>query len=126
MGKIVILSEESAKCVRRGLLNESFHPVRAQVLKVKRYLDSMFVRDKQYDIDADGMPVKKATAVMMSDGQALKSMGVENGELLSLLDDRFRDMIKNDSDRRKFLNAVIKYWYTGDISKEGMLPVNTL
>jgi len=124
MGKIVILSEESAKCVRRGVLNESFHPLRAQVLKVKRYLDSMFVRDKQYDIDADGMPVKKATAVMMSDGQALKAMNGE--ELLSLLDDHFGDIIKNDSDRRKFLKAVINYWYTGDISKEGMLPVNTL
>lgn len=105
------------------LINEAFHPERAKVLAVKEYLDKMFKRTSSFDI-VDGYPKKIGSVALMGGSEALKIMDYE--EALLMLDDHFHDMIKDDKDRRKFLGAVLKYWYTKDITPEGILPVNVI
>jgi hypothetical protein len=59
---------------------------------------------------------------MLSSGQPIKTMSLR--EFLLLLDDRFHDMMTDDSDRKKFLKQIIKEWYTGKLAKNGLLSVN--
>lgn len=122
--KTVILKETTAKGIWKHILDESFHPERGKVLIVKKYLDDTFRRTSSDDI-VDGYP-KKITSVALigTNGEALKVL--EMSELLSMLEDKFIEMILDKEDRRKFLKAVIKDWYNNAITPEGLLTVNVL
>lgn len=103
-------------------LSEAFIPKTDLVLQIKKYMDDNFARQKIDDIE-NGYPKKVSTVVMLSsDKQPLKTLQID--EFLMLLDDKFHTVIKNDSDRKKFLKQIIKDWFNGTISKNGILTKN--
>lgn len=105
------------------ILQESFFPIGDKVLMVKNFLDKSFRKQLQDDIDANGYPTKKCLVILKSqDNQDLKTMSMR--ELLLMLDDQFNSMVKDESDRRKFLKQIIKDWFYNKISKQGLLSVN--
>ena len=59
---------------------------------------------------------------LLSSGQPLKTMTL--GEFLLMLDDKFHSIINDDGDRKKFLKQIIKDWYMGKLTKNGVLSVN--
>ena len=61
---------------------------------------------------------------MMSGKQVVKTL--QGDEMLLLLDDKFSKMIKDKDDRIKFLKQVLNDWYSNNISKNGLLSVNTI
>ena len=124
MERVIVINEDAARGVWVSTLNEAFHPLRWHVLKVKEYLDKTFVRDAIDDVDEQGMPLKRPMVDIVRNGQILRQM--DGVELLMHLDDKFMGLIKDDADRKKFLKAIVNYWYAGKISKEGLLPVNVL
>lgn len=123
MGNIKI-NENSEKAILSYFLSESFIPKADLVLKIKDYLDKNFARQTLDDVE-NGYPKKIYAVNMLSvDKQPLKTLQLS--EFLLLLDDKFHSIIKDSSDRKKFLKQVIQDWFNDAISKEGILSKNSI
>lgn len=124
-GKTIIISEEKEQELISEILTESFIPSAEKVLVIKKYIDDNFAKQELDSLDDNGYPIKEKTVVLLSkDKQGLKTLNMK--EFLRMLDDKFNYMIKDDSDRKKFLKQVIKDWYYNKIQKNGILSVNHL
>ena len=116
---VIVLSEEQLDYV----LSESFHPKSSMVLMVKGYLDKNFNHSYIDDMDTNGYPQRIPVVVWVnSNGDSLKTLSTD--DLLSMLDDKFNSLIKDDDDRRRFLKQVIKDWFRKKITHDGLLSVN--
>lgn len=124
MRQILINEGDEAKIISE-LISEAFYPNVDKVLFIKDYIDKNFKKQSLDDIDTNGYPCSTPSVVMMSkSGQPMKTM--EMKEFLLFLDDKFHNMISDESDRKKFLKQVITDWYNNKISKNGLLSVNRL
>jgi hypothetical protein len=124
MKRNITIDENTEHDIIGNILTESFSPSTEKVLLVKDYIDKNFARVTIDDIDDNGYPIKDKMVNMLSGGQPLKTMTL--GDFLMLLDDKFHKIIKDDSDRKKFLKQIIKDWYTGKLTKNGVLSVNSI
>ena len=122
MAKKILINEETEREIIDDILTEAFSPSTEKVLLVKNYLDKNFAPVQIDDIDANGYPIKDKMVNMLSNGQPLKTMSLK--EFLLLLDDKFHAIITDDEDRKKFLKQIIKDWYSGRLTKNGLLSVN--
>lgn len=120
--KTIKISEDAERDVIANVLTEAFYPEREKVLSIKDYLDKNFTRYENIDVDEDGYPKSYHAVQLIMNGQPVKPMTME--ELLRHLDDKFISMIRDKSDRRKFLIQVIKDWYNNKIDRNGLLSVN--
>lgn len=124
MRQILINEGDETKIISE-LISEAFYPNVDKVLFIKDYIDKNFKKQSLDDIDTNGYPCSTPSVVMMSkSGQPMKTM--EMKEFLLFLDDKFHNMISDESDRKKFLKQVITDWYNNKISKNGLLSVNRL
>lgn len=124
MRRILINEGDETKIISE-LISEAFYPNVDKVLFIKDYIDKNFKKQSLDDIDTNGYPCSTPSVVMMSkSGQPMKTM--EMKEFLLFLDDKFHNMISDESDRKKFLKQVITDWYNNKISKNGLLSVNRL
>lgn len=119
-----VITENVEQSIINDLLIESFNPSAEKVLIIKDYLDKNFTKSVIDDIDANGYPKKVGVINMMSGKQVVKTL--QGDEMLLLLDDKFSKMIKDKDDRIKFLKQVLNDWYSNNISKNGLLSVNTI
>ena len=120
--KTIKISENGERDIIANVLTEAFYPEREKVLSIKDYLDKNFTRYENIDVDEDGYPKSYNAVQLIMNGQPVKPMTME--ELLRHLDDKFINMIRDKSDRRKFLIQVIKDWYNNKIDRNGLLSVN--
>lgn len=120
--KTIKISENAERDIIANVLTEAFYPEREKVLSIKDYLDKNFTRYENIDVDEDGYPKLYNAVQLIMNGQPVKPMTME--ELLRHLDDKFINMIRDKSDRRKFLIQVIKDWYNNKIDRNGLLSVN--
>jgi hypothetical protein len=120
--KTIKISENAERDIIANVLTEAFYPEREKVLSIKDYLDKNFTRYENIDVDEDGYPKSYNAVQLIMNGQPVKPMTME--ELLRHLDDKFMNMIRDKSDRRKFLIQVIKDWYNNKIDRNGLLSVN--
>jgi hypothetical protein len=120
--KTIKISEDVERDIIANVLTEAFYPEREKVLSIKDYLDKNFTRYENIDVDEDGYPKSYNAVQLIMNGQPVKPMTME--ELLRHLDDKFMNMIRDKSDRRKFLIQVIKDWYNNKIDRNGLLSVN--
>ncbi len=120
-----LINEGDETKIISELISEAFYPNVDKVLFIKDYIDKNFKKQSLDDIDTNGYPCSTPSVVMMSkSGQPMKTM--EMKEFLLFLDDKFHNMISDESDRKKFLKQVITDWYNNKISKNGLLSVNRL
>lgn len=123
--KYIKINEDVETKIISELISEAFYPNVDKVLFIKDYIDKNFKKQSLDDIDTNGYPCSTPSVVMMSkSGQPMKTM--EMKEFLLFLDDKFHNMISDESDRKKFLKQVITDWYNNKISKNGLLSVNHL
>jgi hypothetical protein len=123
--KYIKINEDVETKIISELISEAFYPNVDKVLFIKDYIDKNFKKQSLDDIDTNGYPCSTPSVVMMSkNGQPMKTM--EMKEFLLFLDDKFHNMISDESDRKKFLKQVITDWYNNKISKNGLLSVNHL
>lgn len=121
----ILINEGDETTIISELISEAFYPNVDKVLFIKDYIDKNFKKQSLDDIDTNGYPCTTPSVVMMSkSGQPMKTM--EMKEFLLFLDDKFHNMISDESDRKKFLQQVITDWYNNKISKNGLLSVNHL
>lgn len=120
-----ILKENIENCFIGNIFESVFYPNADKVLVIKQYLDKNFSKQETDSLDSNGYPTKEKTVVMLSNTkQPLKTLNMI--EFSRLLDDRFHNIIKDDNDRKKFLQQIIKDWYCNKIKKNGILTVNHL
>lgn len=122
MMKKILINENTENEIIDSLLTESFSPSAEKVLLIKNYIDKNFAKVEIDDIDENGYPTKDKMVNLLSSGQPLKTMTL--GEFLLMLDDKFHSIINDDGDRKKFLKQIIKDWYMGKLTKNGVLSVN--
>lgn len=120
MGKKIIITEQQEQTLLEHLIMEKTYPIDPnKVLLVKAYLDKNFKKGKLAQFGDDGMPEGLSVAGMMSGGNVVKNLTAR--QLFDVLENEFRGMFSDKIQRSKFLAQVIKDWYTGRISKEGLL-----
>ena len=120
--RTIKINEDREQEIIRDILAESYYPTGEKVLAIKKYLDDTFQRIQTDDVDEKGYPKKVNCVALMSGNEMLKPMTMS--ELLTMLDDKFMNMISDKGDRRKFLMQVIKDWYNNKIDRNGVLSVN--
>ena len=120
----IIITEEAERAYIEEILSEAFTPSAEKVKMVADYLSKNFAKTAIQDIDDDGYPTSTPAVNMLNNNAPVKTLNMS--QLLMLLDDKFHKTISDDKDRKKFLKQIIKDWFNGKISKEGMLSVNQL
>ena len=92
---------------------------------VTKYLDKGFKKGDIEQIGEDGYPKRIPIVSMIGmDGEPLRNM--TDKQLFYLLQDRFKNICLDKKERDKFLIQIIKDWYKGKISKNGLLTVNII
>lgn len=120
MGKKIIITEQQEQALLEHFIMERTYPIDPnKVLLVKAYLDKNFKKGKLAQFGDDGMPEGLSVAGMMSGGNVVKNLTAR--QLFDVLENEFRGMFSDKIQRSKFLAQVIKDWYAGRISKEGLL-----
>lgn len=120
MGKKIIITEQQEQALLEHLIMEKTYPIDPnKVLLVKAYLDKNFKKGKLAQFGDDGMPEGLSVVGMMSGGNVVKNLTAR--QLFDVLENEFRGMFSDKIQRSKFLAQVIKDWYAGRISKEGLL-----
>ena len=113
---------------RRIFENETSGRYTIDPMKVKvvaKYLDKGFKKGVIEQIGEDGYPKKIPIVSMIGmDGEPLRNM--TDKQLFYLLQDRFKNICLDKKERDKFLIQIIKDWYKGKISKNGLLTVNII
>lgn len=100
MGKVVIVTEETAQAYVDSILAEAFVPAADKVREVKEYLDKNFKNARLYNMTPK--------------------------EILLRVENNFPHVIEDETDRRKFLKQIIKDWYSGKLKDDGVLSVNMI
>ena len=121
MGKKIYITEKQEQMLMEHLVMErrfSINPT--QVLLVKEFLDKNFQPCKLNEFGDNGAPVATPIVQMKGpDGSPVK--GLTARQLYDYLEPQFANMFSDKIQMSKFLVQVIKDWYYGRISKEGLL-----
>ena len=122
MGKTIIIDEAKEQKLIANIFESAFYPRAEQVIEVEDFLKKNFRKESRPTInDKTGYSKLKDIFVYFKNGVDLQEMDKE--QLLKMLDDRFHKRIKNDDDRKRFLNQVVDDWCHHKI-KDGILSVN--
>lgn len=120
MAKKITITEEQEQILLEHFIMERTYPIDPnKVLLVKAYLDNHFKKGNLSQFGSNGMPEDIPVVGMLSAGQPVKNLTAR--QLFDILEDEFRDMFADKIQRSKFLVQVIKDWYAGRITKEGLL-----
>ena len=124
--KTIIIDEDLQEEIIGEILVEGLVPIKELVLSVVEELKKQGIATRETDdIDTNGFRKRvKTIAIVDIDGNPLKPLEVD--ELVGMLDSipRIRAMVKDDTDRRKFLKTVIEYWKNDEIKDNGLLPIS--
>lgn len=124
--KTIIINEDLQEKIVAEILAESLVPVKEKVLVVVNLLKKhRIIKQVTDDISPNGFTKEvKSFAISDRNGQPLKQLTLD--EVVGMMDSlpEIRVMFKDDDDRKKFLEEVIKYWFDGKIQPNGLLPVN--
>lgn len=120
MRRKIIITEEQEQTLLEHLIMEKTYPIDPnKVLVVKGYLDKNFKKGEISQFGSSGMPKGMSVVGIISGGNVVKNLTAK--QLFDVLEDEFRGMFSDKIQRSKFLAQVIKDWYAGRISKEGLL-----
>lgn len=124
--KRIIITEAQFKELNSRLsenINGKYYIDPEKVLIVKNYLDKNFVKASIPCMGSDGYPTSMPIVGLKgTDGTVMKNM--TDKQLFFMLQNHFFKMFSDANERDKFLKQIIKDWYYGKISKEGMPSVN--
>lgn len=123
MGKNIYITESQyERLIQEG--GEKKYAVEPNKVKiVVKFLDDNFLKAGIPTLGEDGYPKTVPIVVLKgTDGQPVKKM--TDAQLYELLKDKFGKMYSDTERVNKFLKQIIKDWYYGKVSKEGLLTVN--
>ena len=91
-----------------------------KVFQVKDYLDKHFARATATKSDDDGYP-SEVGVVAIVDGNKKVVKTMSDVQLFYLLQDKFKELFGDKEERDNFLKRIIRAWYYGKISKNGII-----
>lgn len=124
MKKKIKITENQEQQLLEYLIMENRYPIDPnKVLLVKKYLDTHFQKGSLSEFGSNGMPVDTPIVGVLSSvsGDKKIAKNLTARQLFDILEHEFRGMFNDKIQRSKFLAQVIKDWYAGKISKEGLL-----
>ena len=126
MEKILCITEQQEQELLEKYLKESLIVNSAQVNDIRNYLNARFrqtVNDD--DIGTDGLPMKTLYITYYNE-QGQPKMNLKKNELLDVLNDKFRQFVKDDASRLAYFDKIIDDWLSGSIKPTGQLSVNSI
>lgn len=126
MEKILCITEQQEQELLEKYLKESLIVNSAQVNDIRNYLNARFrqtVNDD--DIGTDGLPMK-TLYITYYNKQGQPKMNLKRNELLDVLNDKFRQFVKDDASRLAYFDKIIDDWLSGSIKPTGQLSVNSI
>lgn len=124
MQKSIILTSEQMRHFKGRLLKEAFAVNTSLVKKVYDYVEKNFTYTKYDDINDNGDVIERiAIQLLGSNGEPLQTISPE--KMLDKMDSKFHGIIKDDKERREFIRQILIDWVDGNVSKNGMLSVNS-
>ena len=122
MGKIIVIDESKAEKLFGNIFESAFYPKAEQVIEVQDFLNKNFRKKTLPTINpTNGYADLETYFIYVKNGFELQQM--DRDDLIRLLMHRFRKRIKDEDDRRRFLNQVVDDWIANKI-KNGILSVN--
>jgi hypothetical protein len=124
MNKSIVVTEQQLRRFKGRVLKEAFAVNTSLVRKVYDYVSKNYSYAKYDDIDENGDVVEKiAIQVLGSNGEPIQTLSPQ--KMLDKIDTKFSGIIKDDTERKNFLRQVLADWVDGNVTKEGMLSVNS-
>lgn len=120
--KNIFITKKQMDFINESL--DSKYSVEPEKVKiVVKFLDDNFLKGGIPVIGEDGYPsTTPIVALKGTDGQVARNM--TDQQLYDMLQDKFSKIYLDKNKRNNFLKQVMKDWYYGKISKEGLLSVN--
>lgn len=126
MGKTVYITEEQEQEIVNKYLSESLVVNSAQVSDIVNYLNTFYMAGVDYagDVGVDGLPCQTLGINYIVNGKPLQKLKRE--ELLDVINDKFRNFIKDDASRLAYYNQIIDDWLNKRVKLTGQLSVNVI
>lgn len=122
MGKIIVIDESKAEKLFGNIFESAFYPKAEQVIEVQDFLNKNFRKKTLPTINpTNGYADLETYFIYVKNGFELQQM--DRDDLIRLLMHEFKKRIKDEDDRRRFLNQVVDDWIANKI-KNGILSVN--
>ena len=122
MGKIIVIDESKAEKLFGNIFESAFYPQAEQVIEVQDFLNKNFRKKTLPTINpTNGYADLETYFIYVKNGVELQQM--DRDDLIRLLMHEFKKRIKDEDDRRRFLNQVVDDWIANKI-KNGILSVN--
>lgn len=122
MGKIIVIDESRAEKLFGNIFESAFYPKAEQVIEVQDFLNKNFRKKTLPTINpTNGYADLETYFIYVKNGFELQQM--DRDDLIRLLMHEFKKRIKDEDDRRRFLNQVVDDWIANKI-KNGILSVN--
>ena len=122
MGKIIVIDESKAEKLFGNIFESAFYPKAEQVIEVQDFLNKNFRKKTLPTINpTNGYADLETYFIYVKNGVELQQM--DRNDLIRLLMHEFKKRIKDEDDRRRFLNQVVDDWIANKI-KNGILSVN--
>lgn len=116
--KKIILNEKKEQTLFQNLINEAKYLDKVSI--VKDFLDKNFKRADITDFDEKGMIHSNKIVVWVDmHDNPIKSM--TDVQLFYLLQEKYKNIFANKTERDTFLKKLIKAWYNKKISKYGTI-----
>ncbi len=122
MKKIIITEEKEHLLYEEAVLEEMFGGWGDKVKAVKDYLDKNFARASATIFGEDGRPQVKQVVAWLDDYKQIVKTLTEV-QLFYIIQDQFKKILSDKSERDKFIIQVLKDWYNKKISKNYSLSV---
>jgi hypothetical protein len=122
MKKIIITEEKEHLLYEEAVLEEMFGGWGDKVKAVKDYLDKNFARASATIFGEDGRPQVKQVVAWLDDYKQIVKTLTEV-QLFYIIQDQFKKILPDKSERDKFIIQVLKDWYNKKISKNYSLSV---
>lgn len=122
MAKTIIIDEAKERRLIENIFESVFYPKAEQVIEVQDFLNKNFRKKTLPTINpTNGYADLETYFIYVKNGVELQQMDRE--DLLRMLMHQFKHRIKDESDRKRFLNQVVDDWISNKI-KNGILSVN--
>ena len=126
MSRTVYITEAQEQAIVDRYLTEALVVNSSQVTDIVDYLNKFYQASVDYagDIGRDGLPCQTLGIKYVVNGQPLQTLKRE--ELLDVLNDKFRQFIKDDASRLAYYNQILTDWLNKKVKLTGQLSVNTI
>lgn len=126
MSRKIIITEKQEQKLIGMMLNESqvFSVEPGKVLLVKSYLDKNFIKGNYENASPDGKIQSTQIATKKSPTTGKGLIPRYPKQVFQELEEEFKNIYSDKVQRTKFLQQVLRDWFAGKITNDGLLSVN--